>query len=93
MGDDIVRRRVLVSGRVQGVAFRANCEREAQLLGVQGWVRNVPDRAVEVVAEGTRDDVDALVAWCRRGPRSAIVTGVVVHDERPRGESGFRIVY
>lgn len=86
-----VRRRVRVSGRVQGVWFRDSCRREAERAGVAGWVRNRPDGDVEAVFEGAPAAVDALVAWCRVGPPRAEVTAVAVTDETPAGENGFRI--
>jgi acylphosphatase len=85
-----VRRRVLVHGRVQGVGFRASCQRRAVDAGVAGWVRNTEGGDVEAVFEGPPPAVDALVAWCGKGPSWARVDGVVVTDEAPRGESGFR---
>ena len=85
----MIRRRVVVGGRVQGVFYRASCRREAQRLGVAGWARNLDDGRVEVVAEGPTEAVEALVAWCRQGPPSALVTGVTVRDEPPDGLSGF----
>jgi acylphosphatase len=88
-----VRCRVVVSGRVQGVFFRDSCRSQAQRLGVRGWVRNLPDHTVEVVAEGPRDRVDQLLDWCRLGPPRAQVTGLVVTDEVPAAERGFRILY
>lgn len=89
----VVRRRVVVTGRVQGVAFRANCQRSAEQLGVHGWVRNCPDGAVELAAEGPPEAVDRLVEWCRRGPQAARVRNVDVVDEHPVGEHGFRIAF
>ncbi len=91
MSDTIVRCRVFVSGRVQGVYFRDSCQQMAWRLGVRGWVRNTHDGRVEAVMEGSRDAVDALVSWCREGPRRAAVTGVEIVDEEPVGESRFRI--
>jgi acylphosphatase len=88
-----VRCRVVVSGRVQGVFIRDSCRSQAQRLGVRGWVRNLPDHTVEVVAEGPRDRVDQLLDWCRHGPPRAQVTGLVVTDEVPAAERGFRILY
>ena len=88
-----VRCRVVVSGRVQGVFFRDSCRSQAQRLGVRGWVRNLPDRTVEVVAEGPRDRVDQLLDWCRHGPPRAQVTGIAVTDEVPAAERGFRILH
>jgi acylphosphatase len=80
------RARIVVSGRVQGVAFRAHAVREATRLGVTGWVRNLSDGRVEAVAEGARDAVDAFAAWCRRGPPGARVDGASVAEEPHRGE-------
>ena len=85
----MIRRRLVVSGRVQGVFYRASCQREARRLGVHGWARNLDDGRVEVVAEGTPAAVAALEAWCRQGPPRALVTSVVVADERPEGLEGF----
>ena len=87
----MVRRRVLVSGRVQGVWFRESCRREAEAQGVQGFVSNRPDGRVEAVFEGERGAVEALVAWCGRGPSSAVVTSMDVYDEELQGEQGFRV--
>jgi acylphosphatase len=84
-----------VRGRVQGVGFRASAAHEARRLGLDGWVRNLPDGSVELEASGTPAAVDALVAWLGQGPRGARVTGVDVHevaatDELQRGD-GFEI--
>ena len=91
MSDPRVRRRVYVTGRVQGVWFRESCREEAQVAGVDGWVRNLADGRVEVVLEGPRAAVDRVVAWCRRGPRRARIDHVDVVDEAPVGERGFRV--
>jgi acylphosphatase len=84
-----VRVRAVASGRVQGVWFRESCRREAVRLGVSGWVRNRPDRTVELEAEGEREAVDALLAWARQGPPLAVVSGLDVEDLDPTGEAGF----
>ena len=60
--------------------------------GVAGWVRNLPDGRVELVAEGPRGAVDQLLEWCRVGPRQANVTALEITDEEPRGDRHFRIV-
>jgi acylphosphatase len=87
----MIRRRVLVSGRVQGVYFRDTCRRVAQARGVAGWVRNLPDGRVEAVFEGGDEPVGALVAWAGHGPESARVSDVDVHDEPAEGLRGFAI--
>lgn len=89
---EIVRKRVVVSGRVQGVWFRDSCREHARGHGVQGWVRNLPDGRVEAVFEGPPDRVDALVAWCHQGPPRAQVDRVEVTGEAPEGIRGFDIV-
>jgi acylphosphatase len=76
-----------VTGRVQGVFYRQSTADEGRRLGLAGSVRNLPDGAVEVVAEGGRDAVLALEAWCRRGPPAARVLAVELVWETPRGES------
>ena len=84
------RKRVVVHGFVQGVGFRFAVERAARSRGVAGWVRNQPDGTVEAVFEGEPEQVDALVAWCRRGPAGSRVDDVRAELEAPSGESGFR---
>ena len=87
----MIRRRVLVSGRVQGVWFRDSCQREARRLGVAGWVRNLRDGRVEAVFEGPADEVLAMVNWCGTGPPHAEVAGVDLTEEDPAGEAGFSV--
>jgi acylphosphatase len=87
----MIRRRVVVRGTVQGVFFRASCQREAARHRLAGWVSNRPDGAVEAVFEGEEDAVETLVEWCRQGPPHADVTGVDVSDERPEGLSSFEV--
>jgi acylphosphatase len=82
---------VVVHGFVQGVGFRFAVERAAGSRGVSGWVRNRPDGTVEAVFEGEPDDVEALVGFCRRGPRGAEVERVDVAVESPEGLTGFRV--
>lgn len=80
---------VVVSGLVQGVFFRATCAREAERLGVGGWVSNEPDGTVAGHFEGPEDAVEELVAWCRRGPRQARVDAVHVREVQATGSTGF----
>jgi len=86
-----VRKRVVVSGRVQGVWFRESCRQEADAHRVAGWGRNCADGKVEAVFEGPPDAVEALVGWCSIGPIRARVVRVEVVDELPKGESGFSV--
>jgi acylphosphatase len=85
-------RRYIVRGRVQGVGFRWFVEREAHLLGIAGWVRNNHDGNVEVLAQGTRDQLSGLHGRLRQGPRAARVDAVEVLDASPvAGLTAFRI--
>lgn len=77
---------VWISGRVQGVFFRAYTQDAARNHGVTGWVRNVPDGRVEAVFEGDASAVDAMVQWCHRGSPLSRVDGVEVHEEPYQGE-------
>ncbi len=87
----MVRYRVLISGRVQGVFFRDSCRRLAEQHGVAGWVRNLPDGRVEAAFEGLPEDVRCLLDWAHRGPRLAVVEAVAVHPEPPEGLAAFHI--
>lgn len=87
----MVRRRVTVHGRVQGVWFRDGTARLARAEGVAGWVRNRADGSVEAVLEGSSGAVEAVIDYCGSGPPSATVERVEVTDEEPEGLRGFRI--
>jgi acylphosphatase len=87
----VIRARVRVRGRVQGVFFRAETRDRARSLGLAGWVRNCPDGSVEAVFEGDRERVQSMVHWCERGPSGARVDGVDVAWEEPVGEQGFAV--
>ena len=81
-----------VSGRVQGVFFRAHTEKKAQQLELQGWVRNLVDGRVEVAAEGSEQALKAFLEWLHEGPPAAHVDRVDTTWEPASGEAGFRIV-
>jgi len=82
---------LFVSGRVQGVFFRACTQREAQSLGLVGWVRNLPDGRVEIVAQGDAEAVRALVEWSHLGPVRAEVASVDINWEETHLIDGFSI--
>ena len=85
-------RRFIVRGRVQGVGFRWFVEREAHILGIAGWVRNNHDGSVEVLAQGSRDQLSGLHSRLREGPRAARVDSVEVSDASAvPGITSFRI--
>ena len=82
---------VTVTGLVQGVFFRAEARREADRLGVTGWVRNEPDGSVVAHFEGEPGAVDAMVDWCRKGPSRARVERVDVRETEATGGQGFDV--
>lgn len=88
---DVTRMRVIVHGRVQGVFFRDTTRRQATARDVAGWVRNRPDGTVEAVFEGDGEAVEAMVAFCRLGPRGAQVERIEIDEEEPEGLSGFTV--
>lgn len=75
-----------VSGRVQGVFFRSETRRIANSLGIKGWVRNLPDGRVEVVAEGEKDNIDNLLEFLKKGSSAAKVDNVDIKTEEYKGE-------
>ncbi len=88
-----VRSRVVISGRVQGVAFRIETQWAAERIGVRGWVRNRADGSVQALFEGERERVEEMLTWCRRGPALARVTTVDVTWEDYGGDlTEFRIL-
>jgi acylphosphatase len=88
------RAHVFVSGKVQGVYYRATTREEAQERGVEGWVKNLEDGRVEAVFEGESDDVQDIVEWCHEGSSAARVDDVEVQWKEATGEfDGFGIRY
>ena len=87
----MIRRRVVVHGRVQGVFFRDTTRRMATSRGVAGWARNRDDGAVEAVFEGERDAVESMLEVVREGPPRAQVDAVEVFEEEPEGLEGFTV--
>ena len=88
----MIRRRVIVHGRVQGVGFRYSVAGAAQSRAVAGGVSNRPDGTVEAVFEGEPEAVDSLVRFCRDGPRGAVVDRVDVVGEEPEGLTRFAVL-
>lgn len=88
------RAQLKITGRVQGVGFRNSTRRKARQLGVTGWVKNLADGSVKVVAEGEREDVENLISWANSGPRFANVDKVEVEWKEPKDEfDNFTIRY
>jgi acylphosphatase len=87
----VIARSVRVHGYVQGVGFRATCQWEAQARGVTGWARNELDGTVSAWFEGEPEAVEAMVEWCRTGPRTARVMELDVEDVAPQGRRRFDV--
>jgi acylphosphatase len=91
---NLARVQVLISGRVQGVYFRAYTRDQAVARGLTGWVRNLPDGRVAAVFEGDREKIDSMLAWLQEGPRYAAVDEVLTDWQPHQGEfQGFNITY
>ena len=91
MAADMIRRRLVVHGKVQGVFYRDSTRHAARNEGVSGWAANRSDGSVEVVLEGPPDAVRSVIGHCRQGPSSAAVHSVDEHEETPEGLTGFQI--
>jgi acylphosphatase len=87
----VVRARAVISGRVQGVFFRAEAAARARSLALAGWIRNRRDGNVEAVFEGPREAVESMLRWCERGPAGAHVEAAEVSWEDPTGDAGFDV--
>ncbi|HEY9622110.1 MAG TPA: acylphosphatase [Crinalium sp.] len=86
-----VRAHVFVSGRVQGVGYRASTWDTATLLRLNGWVRNLRDGRVEAVFEGPSERVEEILRWCHQGPPTATVRNVAIEYEPLEGLRGFQV--
>jgi Acylphosphatases len=94
MAENPSRIHAIVHGRVQGVFFRAWTREQANQLGLAGWVRNLPDGSVEIIAEGPRPALEALLELCQKGPSGATVRRVAVEWPDPEDlPSGFQIIH
>lgn len=91
MAEEIIRRRLVVRGQVQGVFFRDSTRKQARSAGVAGRARNLDDGSVEVVLEGPADAVQRVIDFCRQGPDRAQVREVVFSEEPPEGLTSFEI--
>ncbi len=85
---------MLISGKVQGVWYRATTKEKAEELGIKGWVRNTSDGKVEAVFEGDQNNIEEMIKWCKKGPDFANVIDVDVNPEELSEEfEGFNIRY
>ena len=83
---------ITISGKVQGVFFRQSTQEKAASLGITGTVRNMPNGDVQVIATGSKEQLDQLILWCHSGPSRAQVGKVVVEEVLPENFSGFRVI-
>ncbi|HLD71548.1 MAG TPA: acylphosphatase [Candidatus Peribacteraceae bacterium] len=83
--------RILVTGRVQGVLFRATAKKTADALGITGWVRNTDDGNVEIHAEGSPESMEQFQLWCHKGPPAAQVENVTLEDAPEEQFTSFEI--
>ena len=89
-----VRAHAIISGKVQGVCYRMETQRAAEHAGISGWVKNRVDGTVEAVFEGEKEQVDQIIAWCRKGPPLSAVSNVSIRWESFTGDfQGFEITY
>ncbi|MFO7815112.1 MAG: acylphosphatase [Halanaerobiales bacterium] len=91
---DKIRKHLYVSGRVQGVGFRASAREKAQRLNIKGWVKNLHDGRVEAVVEGNPEAVQQIISFFKKGPRMANVTDYQINDETFKDNFGtFSVKY
>ena len=84
--------RLIIKGKVQGVFYRATAKDVADLIGVKGWVKNLPDDNVEIRASAAEDVLHKFIAWCKQGPPKAKVDEVVIDELNPEEFNGFKII-
>ena len=84
--------RLIIKGKVQGVYFRTSAKKTADQLKISGWVKNLPDRDVEIKATSSDELLEKFIEWCKQGPPRAIVNEVVIEELQPESFSGFQII-
>jgi acylphosphatase len=84
--------RLTIKGKVQGVFYRATAKDVADLTGVKGWVKNLPDNNVEITATAPEETLQKFISWCKQGPPKAMVDEVIVDELNVQEFNGFRII-
>lgn len=84
--------RLTIKGKVQGVFYRATAKDVADMLGIKGWVRNLPDNNVEITATATEEILQKFIDWCKQGPPKAKVGEVAIEELDPQEFNGFKII-
>lgn len=87
----ITRAHVFISGKVQGVGYRFSTLEIAVKIGVNGWVKNLPDGRVEAVFESNKEAIEKMINWCKKGPDYAIVKDISIEYQEPQAIKGFEI--
>jgi len=84
--------RLIIKGKVQGVFYRATAQDVADLLGIKGWIRNLPDNNVEITATASEEILQKFINWCKQGPPKAKVNEVIIEELTLEEFKGFRII-
>ncbi|HJS53908.1 MAG TPA: acylphosphatase [Chitinophagaceae bacterium] len=84
--------RLTIKGKVQGVFYRATAKDIADLLGIKGWIRNLPDNNVEIAATAPEETLQKFINWCKQGPPKAMVDEIIVEESDREEFNGFRII-
>ena len=84
--------RLIIKGKVQGVFYRATAKDIADELGIKGWIKNLPDKNVEVTATASEDSLQKFIDWCKQGPPKARVDDVIIHEPDLQHFNDFRII-
>lgn len=87
-----INRIIIIKGKVQGVFYRGSTREQAEHLGINGEVKNMPDGSVELIAEGNKEAVEQLIAWCHHGPQRAEVEEVIVKEGAIKGFKNFKVI-
>lgn len=72
---------LIIQGKVQGVFYRVSARKKAVEMGINGWVKNTPERHVEIIAQGTNEQLQKLIEWCRQGPSKARVDHIITTEK------------
>ncbi len=83
---------IIVEGKVQGVFYRATAKEMADEIGVKGWVKNKEDGNVEIVASGLEQEVEDFINWCRKGPKRAVVTNLIITPLQNQAFEKFEVI-
>jgi acylphosphatase len=83
---------LVIKGKVQGVFYRASAREVAEKLGITGWIKNTPEGFVQIAANGSDEQLQEFISWCKKGPSKAIVTEIIVNSVKEENQKGFKII-